>query len=287
LFKKWWARVLAAVVAVLLIAGIAAYSLLIAPFTFYQTRNPEVAAGTAEYVLVPGAGHPAASYDRVKTILEEHGQTVHALTLPGVGERRNELTPQTGLETHIDDVVAFLNDHDLHNVILVGHSYAGMVITGVADRVPARIGHIVYLDAVHPKNGQNLVEAQPLVKNVPAVSQPHVVDGVEVNLLPDKETIDFLGLSKTNDVAWAKDHLTPHPWKAFTDHLDLTHQDAVAAIDKTDIYTNMTAWGLSLFGLLTDSEKSHAWVIYSGHDLMLTEPELTADMLLEVAVKQG
>ncbi len=77
-------------------------------------------------------------------------------TLTGLGERAHLLSPDIDLDTHIKDVVAVLRWEDLRDVILVGHSYGGMVITGVADRAADRVGHIVYLDAATPVNGESL-----------------------------------------------------------------------------------------------------------------------------------
>lgn len=282
-YKRWWFRLIAIIAALLIVAIIAAYAFFIAPYHIYADQNVDLPENSAEFVLIPGAGHPAASYDKVTELLEDDGQTVHALTLPGVGDRADELTPETGLQTQIDDVVAYFQDNDLHDIVLVGHSFGGMVITGVADQIPDRIERIVYLDAIHPKDGQNLIEAQPLVKYVPAVSEPLTIDGVEVNLYPDDDTIAFLGLTEPDDVAWAKSHLTPHPWKTFTDTLHLANPNIIRDVPVTDIYTRTTIWGLSIFGLVTGDEKANAWVIPTGHDLMITESELVADALLNAA----
>ena len=251
----------------------------------YTNQNVTLPAGTATYALVPGGGHGAWCYEPVKMLLEDAGQTVYAVSLPGVGERADELTTNTCLEDHIQAVADFITEHDLHDVILVGHSYGGMVITGAADRVPDRVKNIVYLDAVHPANGQSLLDAQSLVQYVPAVSQPRTVDGVEVNLYPDEDTITFLGLTEPLDVVFAKEHLTPHPWKTFTDKLQLENADIVSEIGKTDIYTKTTLDGLLQAGLVTEDEAKNAMVIDTGHDLMITEPKLTADMLLNAAAE--
>lgn len=252
-------------------------------YSLYENRQITLPAGTATYVLVPGGGHGAWCYEPVKMLLEDAGQTVYAVSLPGVGEQSDELTSETDLEDHISAVSDFITEHDLSDVILVGHSYGGMVITGVADRVPNRIKNIVYLDAVHPSDGQSLLDAQPLVQYVPVVSQPREVNGVEVNLYPDNDTIAFLGLTEPVDIVFAKEHLTPHPWKTFTDTLHLENPDIVAQIGKTDIYTKTTLDGLLQTGIATPEEAAQAMVIDTGHDLMITEPELTADMLLNTA----
>src|ERR1700754_2319470 len=101
----------------------------------------------ATYVLVPGGGHGGWCYGPVARRLRAAGHETYALTLTGVGERAHLLRPGIDLNTHIQDVTAVLYYEDLRDVILVGHSYGGMVITGVADRASDRIGKVVYLDA--------------------------------------------------------------------------------------------------------------------------------------------
>src|SRR2546421_3661916 len=101
----------------------------------------------ATYVLVHGGGHGGWCYGRVARILRSEGHDVHAPTLSGLGERSHLLSPQVDLDRHIRDITMVLHYEDLRDVILVGHSYGGMVITGVADRAPDRIARLVYLDA--------------------------------------------------------------------------------------------------------------------------------------------
>ena len=254
-----------------------------APYSLYEPKGISLEPGSATYVLVPGAGHGSWCYGPVKELLEKAGQTVYTPCLPGVGERADELTGETGLEDHIVSIVSFLEDNDLSDVILVGHSYAGMVITGAADRVPARIRRIVYLDAIHPADGQNVPEAQPLIQYNPVVCNAVERDGVELNMFDLEDTIKFVGVTEPKQVELARANLTPHPWKSFTDHLHLSNPEAFAAIPKSDIYTKITIGGLVATGIATVEEAAASLVIDSGHDLMLIEPELTADMLLYVA----
>lgn len=82
-------------------------------------------------------------------------------TLTGLGERSHLLKADINLDTHIQDVVNVIEYEDLNNVVLVGHSYAGMVVTGVADRIPSRISHLLYLDAFMPDNGKALKDYTP------------------------------------------------------------------------------------------------------------------------------
>lgn len=276
--------VLLVVLVIIIVLSATAYHILW-NYEFYQVKEVDLEPAAATYVLIPGAGHGAWSYNRVTEILEEAGQTVYSLTLPGLAERSDELTSDTDLNEHINDVVAYFENNDLQDVILVGHSYGGMVITGVADRIPNRVKHIVYLDAVHPLDGQNLLEAQPLTKYVDSVSEPRTINGVEVNLFPDDETIHFLGLKEKGDIEWAKQYLTPHPWKTFIQPLELQNPNTVEEIGKTDIYTKQQMVGLRLFRQIDKEEQDQAWVINTGHDLMITEPEIVANMLLNVATQ--
>ena len=106
-----------------------------------------------DFVLVHGAWHGAWCWRRVLPALWKQGHRVFTVSLTGVGERAHLLSPAITLDTHIEDVVSVLVAEELENCVLVGHSYAGTVITGAAARQPQRIGKLVYLDAVVPRPG--------------------------------------------------------------------------------------------------------------------------------------
>src|SRR5262245_49948484 len=155
----------------------------------------------ATYVLVHGGAHGGWCYQRVARILRSAGHEVYTPTMTGVGERSHLLSRRIDLDLHIDDITAVLHYEDLRDVILVGHSYGGMVITGVADRAAARIGRLVYLDAATPVNGQSLVDvAGPIILATRPSGQ--VVDGVELVLLPFPEAGRFYGVTDPGHVAW-------------------------------------------------------------------------------------
>ncbi|MBO0919271.1 alpha/beta hydrolase [Cellulomonas sp. zg-ZUI222] len=112
-----------------------------------STINRSVAVmTTTTYVLVPGFWLGASAWRSVADSLREQGHAVHAVDLTGMGERAHLATPATDLTTHVDDVVRLLEEQDLHDVVLVGHSYGGLVITGAADRAPERVARLVYVD---------------------------------------------------------------------------------------------------------------------------------------------
>lgn len=135
-------------------------------------------------VLVPGAWLGAWAFDQVAEQLRAAGHDVHAHTLPGMAEREDEDHPGLDVSDHIDDLVSLLLERDLHDVVLVGHSYAGAVVTGAAARVPQRIARLVHLDASVPvDDGPLAVEGSPEREGMAAAAQ--AFDGRRMDLLPD------------------------------------------------------------------------------------------------------
>jgi pimeloyl-ACP methyl ester carboxylesterase len=107
------------------------------------------------FVLVPGSCHGAWCFEPLARRLRQHGHEAYPITLTGVGARKHLLNASVNLDTHIEDVVNLLEDEQLTDTVLVGHSYAGMVITGAADRVPERVEGLVYIDAFVPRDGDS------------------------------------------------------------------------------------------------------------------------------------
>jgi pimeloyl-ACP methyl ester carboxylesterase len=107
------------------------------------------------YVLIPGACHGSWCFDELAAALRSRDHEVLAITLTGVAERAHLVHAGVNLETHVADVLAELDVHEVSDAVLVGHSYGGMVITAVADRVPQQVDSLVYLDALVPKDGES------------------------------------------------------------------------------------------------------------------------------------
>jgi len=235
----------------------------------------------ATYVLVHGAGHGGWCYQRVARLLRVQGHEVYTPTLTGLGERSHLLTPEVGLDTHITDIVSLLEHEDLHDVILAGHSYGGIVITGVADRAAGRVGQLVYLDAAILYDGESLHDATPALAMMR--EEMKVVDGMELVLWPDDPVAYAIyGVTDPADWVWMRDRLKPHPWRAFTDKLRLSDPAAVAALPRTVI--NCPSTLAKRIGESLDRYRigDRVWEIDTGHDLMITEPEKTAEMLLRL-----
>jgi pimeloyl-ACP methyl ester carboxylesterase len=163
----------------------------------------------ATFVLVQGGWVGAWYWDRVAKALRARQHEVVAPTLTGLGERSHLLDPEIDLETHILDVVNLMKWQELHDVVLVGHSYGGMVVSGVAERMEKSIASIVMLDAFFPADGQSLVDLQPAP--VREATTKAARDGVPA--APPLPAAMF-NLNE-NDRAWLDAKATPHPIKCF------------------------------------------------------------------------
>ncbi|HTR69035.1 MAG TPA: alpha/beta hydrolase [Mycobacteriales bacterium] len=236
----------------------------------------------ATYVLVHGGGHGGWCYAKVKRLLEADGHEVFAPSLTGLAERSHLLCPAIDLDTHITDVVKLLYFWDLREVVLVGHSYGGMVITGIADRAADRVGKLVYLDAANPVNGQSLVDvAGPIIEMTRPTGA--VVDGVELVLLPGPGAAAFYGVTDPDDLAWMDDRLSGHPWKCFEQKLTLTNEDALWAIPQFHIVCDSTLATRDAAMIDSARAEGRLWHVDTGHDLMVTEPAFVARALEEIA----
>ena len=118
------------------------------------------------YLLVHGAWHSGQCWERVVPLLASAGHRVLAPSLTGYGDRAHLLSRDVGLDTHVDDIVRLITEEDLTDVILVGHSYAGLVISSAANRIPDRIAHLVYLDAMVPEDGESAVDVMPITQDL-------------------------------------------------------------------------------------------------------------------------
>jgi pimeloyl-ACP methyl ester carboxylesterase len=236
----------------------------------------------SSYVLVHGGGHGGWCWQRLARLLRAEGHDVYTPTLTGLGERSHLLHPGINLDTHIADVVGVLRYEDLSNVILVGHSYGGMVITGVADRALSRVGQLVYLDASMPVDGESLAILSPAMMEL-ARRQARIVDGVELVLWPDSDAVKAYGVTDAEDFAWMQVKLTPHPWKCFEQPLHLSNPQAIRQIPRTNINCTETLRIRPPERRQRALEADRVWEIDTGHDLMITEPQAVATMLLQLA----
>ena len=188
------------------------------PFALHSQTQP-VENSKPVLVIVHGAWGGGWAFKKVDSILTQKGYAVYRPTLTGQGERVHLVSLDVGLSTHIEDVINMILFEDLHDIILVGHSYGGMVITGVADRLPDRIRRKVYLDAFVPEDGESVMSIQG--------SRSEWITKME----KDGYLIPFW---VKPDQAPPKD--VPHPVKTFIDVISLKN-DAAKLIPTTYILT--------------------------------------------------
>jgi len=177
-----------------------------------RAETPAPPAGGSTIVIVHGAWGGSWAFRQVEALLTARGHKVHRVALTGLGERVHLATPEVGLSTHIADVVNHLVFDDLKDVVLVGHSYGGMVVTGAADRVPERIRRLVYLDAFLPEDGESVMTLPERREQRAAFVNPMIKDGYLVPpwLQPGQ----------------ALPHDVPQPFKTFTEPIALKNEAA-------------------------------------------------------------
>jgi pimeloyl-ACP methyl ester carboxylesterase len=205
------------------------------------------------------------------------GERVYTPTLTGLGERADLLSPAVSLHNHIDDIVQVLEGEDLRDVVLVGHSYAGMVVTGVAARVPGRLARLVYLDAVVPKGGQSLFDcSSPNFRKWVDEQVQSRGEGWRVPVAPPQ----FLGLSETADIDWVMPRLVPHPYRTFREPMPL-QAGQEAAVPRS--YINCIGSkprGGARSAQAEGIDDYHE--LSTGHDAMVTAPRELAELLAEI-----
>jgi pimeloyl-ACP methyl ester carboxylesterase len=238
----------------------------------------------ATFVLVHGAFLGGWCWRHVRRLLREAGHDVWTPTLTGAGERAHLLTPDIGLSLHIQDVVSMLELEELGEVILVGHSYGGMVITGVADRVPGRVAQLVYLDAHVPIPGQNSMGnlAGDTSDKLEALT------GQGPRLLPPVDAV-ALGLTREEDRAWTVPKMVPHPLKALEEPIRLEHGEP--RVPRTYILCTQRAELIAFFGadplehfIGKARRDGFRFIdIDSGHSPMISHPREVAEALVTLA----
>jgi len=240
--------------------------------------HPNTPGGPRPFVLLHGAWHGGWCWDRVAPLLRAAGHEVHTPTFTGLSERAHLLSPQVGLETHVEDVTRLLDVLDLRDVVLVGHSYAGQVVTAVADRRPERVARRVYLDAFVGDDGE---AARDLL---PETVEHHWAESAAERgfgwLVPVR-SLTVLGVTDEADVAWLTPRLTPHPWRTYTDPLRLS--GAVGAVPAA--FVECVSW-MRVFAAQAERARERGFEVRelaTGHEAMVTAAPELAGHLLELA----
>src|ERR1700687_5629131 len=181
-----------------------------------DATNAQAQASPKTFVLVHGAWHGGWCWRRVSDLLEKKGHKVFAPTMTGLGERSHLIDAKVNLATHVTDIVNVIKWEGLKDIVLVGHSYGGMIISGVAEQMHGSIGSIVFLDAFVPESGDSLAvkASQPVRETIAALAQK--------GELAMKAVPAAVFRVNEKDRAWVDAMCTPHPTATLTDKITIT-----------------------------------------------------------------
>ncbi|MCU1641424.1 MAG: hypothetical protein JWN03_1699 [Nocardia sp.] len=215
------------------------------------------------FILIPGAWRGGWYYEPIVETLRSQGHSAFPVTLTGLGDRAHLRTSTTNLDTHIQDVVSLIEAEDIHDAVLLGHSYSGMVITGVADRLPGRIRRLIYSDSYVPVDGESCFELTSQGFRELFI-QGARGDGYSVEPPPGPDT-----------------RRTPHPLGSFLQKIRLTGPPKV---DRKD-YIYLSGWAgtpfTELYERLRHDPDWHVHTLPTAHNIVAEAPEALLRILLE------
>ncbi|MFS8086980.1 MAG: alpha/beta fold hydrolase [Acidobacteriota bacterium] len=237
-----------------------------------------------QFVLVHGAWHGAWCWVRVLPLLRAGGHAAHAVSLTGVGERAHLLSADIRLRTHIQDVSHVITCEELDDVVLVGHSYAGIVITGVADALqrerPGLLRHLVYVDGSAPHAGESWSSTHAREVVAARVAAARESGGVSIPP-PDASVFGLAGADRD----WVNRRMTPQPFGPYHDPLAFD-AGRVACLPRT--FIDCTAPALANIAVTRRRVRTEpGWRVIelaTGHDPMVSAPRELAKALLACAV---
>ena len=225
----------------------------------------------ATFVLVHGAWGGSWCWKRVRRTLQQQGHEVFTPTLTGLADRSHLLSANVSLETHTVDVLNLVQWEELDDFVLCGHSYGGMVVTGVADRIPERLRALVFLDAFVPDDGECLADFAP-------VSGGGLIDGWKSVPIGSAA----FGVNP-DDQSWVDRQCTVQSVACFQQPVKLT--GGIGRVKRISyVYASGWAGGESLFTRFRAKAKARGWNVSDvdcGHDVMLDRPEEVAALLVD------
>jgi len=229
------------------------------------------------FVLVHGAWHGGWAWKEVKANLSKENYTVYTPTLSGLGEHKHNLNDSISLKTHILDIINLILMEDLHNVALVGHSYAGAVITGVADSIPKRLNQLIYLDAMLVHDGESPITSEPLDEQL----KKKKILGKKKHFQPISSR--YFGITDSVQVKWVDERLTPQPYQTFgqTLHLNNDFGNGVPLVYIACVKPQLEVLKPRSDKLQNDSSWEYL-TLHTGHDAMITMPDELTQMLLDL-----
>jgi len=223
----------------------------------------------ATIVIVTAAFQGGWRWQEVRVALQAAGHEVYALTLTGLGERSHLATPEISLDTHTQDVVNTLEYEDLRDVVLIGQSYSGMVLTAVADRAASRLARLIYVDAVLPRDGECMLDL--FSQATRAVWEERARQEGEGWRVPPWNPPDWRS--------------SPHPLKTIQQPLRLTGTGS-GTVPGVYVHCTVKPDGDEL-ALSADRARERGWPVYdlaTGHNPLPNEAErgLLLDLLLKI-----
>ncbi len=223
------------------------------------------------YVLVHGGFQGGWSYRRVAKLLRDAGHEVYTPTLTGLGERSHLAHLPINLDTHIADIVNTIVWEELSDVVLLGHSYGGMVITGVADRIAERIATLVYLDALVPEDGNTLFTLRPEYRDY------FLGQVADSGLLVPQSPASAFDTALPEDWAWIDSKTTPHPFACFLQAIALSGR---CTARRVFVYAT---GGIceAMYEPFKAACETVIAVERSGHSIMIDQPQRVAEILLQ------
>lgn len=231
----------------------------------------------AIFALVPGMWHGGWCWKKVTPLLRAAGHEVYGITLTGLGERSHLRYPDIDLNTHVQDIINVLVYEDLQNVVLVGHSYGGTIISQVADRIPEQIGQLINIDGPIPMDGQNFIELMPDLWTDFRARALASGDEWWAPIIPEW-TFGANGA----DLDWMRSKLTAHPLKTWNTRFSLTNS-AGLSIPRVFVHCIEGVSSEEIVKTEKDCEGMdwHYRNLLSDHDAMITVPQELTQLLLE------
>jgi pimeloyl-ACP methyl ester carboxylesterase len=233
----------------------------------------------ADIVLVHGAWHGGWCWQRVIPYLVAAGHRVHGVTLTGVGDRSHQLSPAINLDTHINDVLAVIATEELQSPVLVGHSYGGMVITGLADQYS--VSRLVYVDAILPLPGESWSSTQ-LAETIKSRTAAALENPMKAIPPPQAAAFGLIG----SDADWVNRRQRPQPLGTYLQPLqfDVARVSALPRHFIDCIEPPSPGIAPSRLRVRDPNFWGGGWQLSelaTGHDAMVSEPERLARLILK------
>jgi len=237
-------------------------------------------------VLIHGALQTAATWDLVAPRLEASGRRVIVAALTGLEGDASTLTEAVTLDTHVHDVVALLERSDVSGAILVGHSYAGMIITGVAEHARHRIAHLAYVDALVPAHGQSAMDILP--EPTRNTFRKLAAEGGGWRIRPAEQFLDLWGLHEGAARTFVKQRFADFSIRCFTQPLDApTH--AADTLPRSYLASVKEGYPAKpVFEPFAARARREGWLYHelpTGHDAQAEMPEELSEWLLAIPIE--